>query len=497
VSEELAGRLARLVEGWTGIVLGRDRRASIVVLCTRRSEALGLAGAEEYLDRLEREGASGAESISLLSAITNGETSFYRDQRQFAAIETFVRDRGRSREATLQIWSAGCASGEEPYSLAISGAVADVPVSVLGTDINPQFLRLAQEATYSQRALRNLPSTYRERFFTDEPPGVRPTLLVRDRVYFHRANLLDRFPPRSGRADGRWDLILCRNVFIYFDRRTVAAVVSRFMEALLPDGLLFIGAAESLHGLDVPATPVNVEGVWAYAARRPGDKAVPAPLPPAPPRPAERRRPAGDRHPVSRLAPERKAPEELSSFRAIGEWLHAAPRAEAEQKLSKLLEYSPQHVWAHLYRGFLALRAGDTASALESFERALAADPLVPEVHYCLAVAHRRLGDRVQLTEALRSTVFLAPRFWPALLLQAGLFREAGRNDLAVATYRRILEIVGTRRRDEEAFELDLPDLDEVALYRDEVLAFCRRSVAELDPDIRSEGRDGSRGPSR
>ena len=84
--------------------------------------------------------------------------------------------------------------------------------------------------------------------------------------------------------------------------------------------------------------------------------------------------------------------------------------------------------------------------------------------------------------------MFLAPDFWPALLLQAGLYREVGRSDQALAAYRRILDVIGMRKSD-KALQLDLPDIDDVALYRDEVVVLCRRSVAELDPEIRTNRR--------
>jgi chemotaxis protein methyltransferase CheR len=485
VSEELARRLVRLVAQRTGIVLGRERRESIVELCSRRADELRLPGPEDYVRRLEGEQPQDPESLALLTAITNGETSFYRDQAQFAVIESLLAENARRGSPMLHLWSAACSTGEEAYSLSMAALTAQAMVAVLGTDINPGFLGTAQQARYGARALRNLPADHRTRFMAGDPGAWQPTPEVRARVRFQRHNLLDAAVPAAASADGSWDMILCRNVFIYFDRRTIELVVQHLMSALSPNGHLFVGAAESLHGLDVDAVAVNVGGLWAYQRSHSNERRTPAaPILPPPPAVAERRRGAS-----AKPADMRRAPEQLVGFRALREWLGEAPTDAAQKKLAALLEHAPGHIWARLYAGFLALGAGDAAAALDAFQRAHETDPLLPEVHYCLALAYRRLADRVQLAEALRRTVFLAPDFWPALLLQAGLFREVGLNDQAVTTYRRILAVIGMRKSD-KALDLDLPDLEDVALYREEVVALCRRSVAELDPGIRSNRSD-------
>jgi chemotaxis protein methyltransferase CheR len=332
---------------------------------------------------------------------------------------------------------------------------------------------------------------------------MHPAPDIRTRVRFERYNLLDRPAPSSGRVDGHWDVILCRNVFIYFERKTVEIVVTRLLRSLSPEGHLFIGAAESLHGLDVDAVPVSVGGTWAYRAVRPGERRVPIPAPEPPPLerraepvvpPRGKARAAAVRKPGPAVDA-RRPPELMTSFSALREWLKGVPREEAIPKLQALLGHTPNHVWANLYLGFLALESGDGGGALAAFDRAHVIDPLLPEVHYCLALAYRRMGDRSQLMEALRRTVFLAPRFWPAVLLQAGLYRESGRLDLALGAYRQILEVIGMRKNDQAAFELDLPDLEDAALYREEVMALCRRSVAQLEPELRSDGQDNSPPP--
>jgi chemotaxis protein methyltransferase CheR len=494
MSDAFVQDLQRLVLERTGIVLGRERRDSIAKLCARRADELRLPGPEAYLQTLDRGGPDAAEFLSLLGALTNGETCFYRDQRQFLAVEALLAERGRTGGPMLHLWSAGCATGEEAYSLSIAASSVGTAAAVLGTDINPAYLAAAQEARYGERSLRNLPPPHRERYFSRDSGAFVATPDVRGRVRFQRGNLMDRIAPTSGRVDGRWDVILCRNVFIYFERKTVEAVVARLLRALAPEGHLFIGAAESLHGFDLEAVAVNVGGVWAYRAARPGEPHIAMPPSSAPAAAPERRAGAEAKRPAGRRGAEKRtSPHGIATFRGIRDWLAGLSRAQAREHLTQLLAHTPDHTKAHMYLGYFALQESDGAAALDRFQKAHEQDPLLPEVHYCLALAYRRLGDRFQLAEALRRTVFLAPRFWPALLMQAGLFREAGRHDLALATYRRILEVIGTRKGDQADMDLDLPDLEDVALYREEVKALCRKAVADLDPEIRStEEKDAS-----
>jgi chemotaxis protein methyltransferase CheR len=222
-------------------------------------EHLGSAAGEEELRRL-------------LPLVTVGKTSFFRDARQFAALRALLPGllaRARAEGRPLAIWSAGCATGEEPWSVAIAAAEAGArpgELELLATDLNPEAAARAQAGTFPAERLHDVPVGQRERWFTASAGSaeVRPTL----RALFTGAathNLVSTSYPRPAR--GAWDVVLCRNVLIYFDTATTIGVLDRFRAALAPGGWLFLGYSESLFHLYDGFELEQVEEAFLY--RRP------------------------------------------------------------------------------------------------------------------------------------------------------------------------------------------------------------------------------------
>lgn len=195
-----------------------------------------------------------------------GESYFYRHPGQFAALER----EAWGRPEPLQIWCAGCAAGEEAYSLAMAileagrGGRGD---RILATDVSESALRRAREARYGARSLRHLSPALRSRWFRGEPPLLEVVPEVRSLVRFQRHNLL------AEPAPGEFDLVVCRNVLIYFEPDTAARVLDRLVEAVRPGGHLVLGPVE------LPlAARLALEWVGVYGAsilRKPGDRGAP------------------------------------------------------------------------------------------------------------------------------------------------------------------------------------------------------------------------------
>ena len=188
----------------------------------------------------------------ILAQLTNGETYFFRNTPQFEALRQHILpELIQRRRATrhLRIWSAGCATGEEPYSIAMTLAdllPKDNPwqVSILATDINPQFLARARDGLYGSWSFRETPEAVRERFFTPEQKRWRLHPSIRRMVTFARLNLVEPCFPAILNGTYAQDLILCRNVTIYFDEATTHQLIERFHSTLLPGGWLIVGHAE-------------------------------------------------------------------------------------------------------------------------------------------------------------------------------------------------------------------------------------------------------------
>lgn len=249
-----------LVRRETGIALGPQKRALLEARLAKRLRALGLATYGAYYAHLRRNDARGEERTHFVNAVTTNETAFFREAAHFTHLETewlpalrAAADAGGPRR--LRIWSAACSTGEEPYSIAMTllGALGDTSrwdLRVLASDIDTEVLARAAAGVYRLEAIERLPAERIRRFFLRgvgrQGGNVRVRPEVRELVTFRRLNLLDApWPIRT-----RFDLIFCRNVLMYFDRPTQATLVTRLERMLGPEGVLVLGHAENLLGLD-------------------------------------------------------------------------------------------------------------------------------------------------------------------------------------------------------------------------------------------------------
>jgi len=242
-------QLRAIVRSRTGIHLGDHKRQLCQTRLARRLRALGLATFEAYLAELDRPGS--IEHVELVNAITTNVTAFFREPHHFELISgqvlpALAREPGRAR---LRLWSAGCSSGEEPWSMAMVLDEARLPawwdVKILATDIDTDVLARARDGVYGDDRLAQLGVARRSRYFAPagaaRPDHWRISDLLRDRVAFRVLNLFDRWPMQR-----QFDVIFCRNVIIYFDETSRQQLVRRFAEALAPGGYLCLGHSESL-----------------------------------------------------------------------------------------------------------------------------------------------------------------------------------------------------------------------------------------------------------
>jgi len=232
-----------------GINLGGKRKLIEGRMSTHVTES-GHESFGDYLDQVFQD-TSGQELANLINRLTTNHTYFFREEAHFHFLrQTVLPELERTvRDRDIRIWSAGCSSGEEPYSIAmtlqdyygVSRALWDA--SVLATDISAKVLQIARHGRYPSGSLDNLPAGWASRFFravnADTVEVVDP--LRRD-VMFRSLNLIqDTFPLRR-----RFHVIFCRNVMIYFDRQTKNELIRRFFQQTEPGGYLFIGHAETI-----------------------------------------------------------------------------------------------------------------------------------------------------------------------------------------------------------------------------------------------------------
>ncbi|MBF9196247.1 CheR family methyltransferase [Microvirga terrestris] len=427
---------SRVIER-TGHFYYQDKDDLLWERVRKRLRATGLSDSGAYLALLDDSISGPAEWGKLEAEITIGETFFFRYAEQFAALrETILPEIIARKAATrrLRIWSAGCSTGAEPYSLAIltneilGESVGTWRVSILGTDINDSVLRTARQARFGKWALRSMPDEQRDRYFLNtgkEQWEVRREF--RSLVRFERHNLLSLLDGTSPLELTDFDLILCRNVLIYFHPDTVTRIVGALRDRLDDDGWMLLGHAEPNPVFSTMMQALNLPGTVAYR-RGAGTAPPPTPAPlqpratlqewkpllPEPKPEAPNRRPA-----LPRLT---KAPQKASAFpvpQAAGDLLgdiktraDAGDLAAAADLCQKALITEPLSAALHFYQGLVLRALGRPDAAEKSFLKSLYLDKNFAMAHYHLGLLLLAEGKsapgRRSLTHAAQSVAAMA-----------------------------------------------------------------------------------------
>jgi chemotaxis protein methyltransferase CheR len=446
-------RFRSLVGRRLGLQLDGDRAATLAETLERRVQASRLTP-EAYLDRLEREGPSRDEVRALAQETTIGETYFFRNVEQFRALSEITRALPRVR-----FLSAGCASGEETYTLAMVArehAVSGVEVSITGVDVNAAAIAKALRGTYSAWSLRETPPEARRRWFGAAGSEFTVAPSLRSAVRFEERNLADDEP-------GLWlsesyDVVFCRNVLMYLTPEVARAVVARIGRALAPGGHLFLGSAENLRGLSHGFHLRQSHGTFYYQR-----KGAAAPMSDEPPEPSvttpgdaedldasrwtdlvqassKRIEELGERSgELAGRGVARAATFPLDMSRAV-ELLRTERFGDALQALGDPVgpARDPE---ALLLRAVLLTHCGRLDEAESVCRQLCLLDDMSAGAYYLLALCRERAGDPEGAGEHDRAAAYLDPGFAMPRLHLGLLARRAG-------------DLEGARRQIEEARDL-------------------------------------------
>lgn len=454
-----------------------------------RVEATGSTHVSTYLDQLAST-VRRDERQALAMQLTINETFFFRNADNFRALVGRVlpeRLHARSKTKTLRILSAGCASGEEPYSLAMT--VREVlpeleqwDVKIIGFDLNPAMVTRAAEARYSPWSLRATPDDMRARYFKPEGRDFSLVPEVRAMVEFREGNLAEDDPSLLGLE--RYDLIFCRNVIMYFTPEVMRSVVQRASRALVPGGFFFLGHAETLRGLSQGFHLCHTHDTFYYQKREGHLEARDEPSPWAAQLPAAVESTSSWVDAIQR-ASERIAALAQSSSPGADESHLMAPASQAPQvefvleamrqerfsDALALLSNLPPEPDSLLLRAALLINAGKRAEAEAACERLLTIDELNAGAHYVMALCREHAGDLPGAKERDRTAIYLDASFaMPHLHL--GLV-AARSGDLATARHEHA----------QAALLLAREDASRVLLFgggfsREALLALCRSEFA-------------------
>jgi len=265
MSERDFVRLADLIHTQIGIRLGPEKKTMVEVRLKRRLRALNIGSYREYCEFVFRRGGMKDELASLIDVITTNKTDFFREPAHFEFLTERALPNLRSSiggARPLLVWSAGCSSGEEPYTLAVvlseyAAAHPGFRFRILATDVSTTMLEKALLGIYSTEAIAPVTLLLRQKYFLRSRDGesrrVRIVPELRQAVEFHWLNLMDSAYEVVEQAD----IVFCRNVLIYFDRATQESILRRLITHLVPTGYLFVGHSETLHDMNLPVVAVG------------------------------------------------------------------------------------------------------------------------------------------------------------------------------------------------------------------------------------------------
>ena len=254
-------RLARFVFQYSGIKMPPSKRTMLEGRLRRRLRATGIDTFHAYCAHVFDGPGAAQELMHLIDAVTTNKTDFFREPRHFDYLRQSVLPALVETRRAVKAWSAACSTGAEPYTLAMVleeglATTRGASYSILATDLSTEVLQVARRAVFPDAAIAPVPERLRAKYVMhplDPTRGaVRISPDLRKRVGFARLNLMDEHYP----VDEDFDLVFCRNVLIYFDKPTQAAVLRRLCAHLRPGGHLFLGHSESIAGIDLPLRTV-------------------------------------------------------------------------------------------------------------------------------------------------------------------------------------------------------------------------------------------------
>ncbi|TWB37576.1 CheR family methyltransferase [Nitrospirillum pindoramense] len=425
---------------------------------------------------------------ALAGQLTVGETYFFREPRSFEILgqnilPDLIAERRAAGTLALRIWSAACCTGEEAYSLAmlLDTLLPDRSawtITLLATDVNPRFLRRAAEGTYGEWSFRGVDPALRSRYFTALPGGrhrISPDIARMVTFAYH--NLMDDPYPALESNTNAMDVILCRNVLMYFNADQAGRVVRRLSHALVDNGWLLPSSVDGAPTLFTPLTFVPFDGATVYRK-----VSLPAPAPPpvhrhSPPMPA----PVPTPVPAAPLPPVvsvRPPVPTLAHYRALYD---LGRYGDAVEGLEARLAVAPADEAAMLLLARCYANQGHLAEAAHWCQGVLNHNRVSAEAHHLLAMIQQERGDAAAAAMSLQRALFLAPQSIATHLAMANLARSQGRIRDARKHYRNIMGLLQGHRPDDI-----LPDLEGMTVGR--LMDVAAHAHAALGGDPAGEG---------
>ncbi len=454
LTEDDFERFRKLINQTSGIFFDWGKRDLLRLGLTDRADAVGAGTLAEYYEQLTSLPDREMELRRLLDHLSVQDTQFFRNLPQFDALRKYVIpeivQRKSNGHRNLRFWSAGCSTGQEPYSLAM--AVLDVlpdadswNIQILGTDLSENSLAMAERGWYQERKLTGIDRNHRERYFRESDGGYVVAEPLRRMVHFARHNMVTDSLPIS--IFGTCDIVFCRNVIIYFTHETAKYVIEHFFDILNPGGYLFLGHSETLWKMSAKYSLVEMGDAFIYK------KSLP--------RSIEGRRFIPDR----RLRELPLPPDVVTDRRVEGGRRNV--RQAKDLVMSKnpeidsgTSETKPPRADPLIMKARASIDLGGYEKAIELLNDAVKQNGDTVEVHFLLGLAHERGNDLELAVEAFRRAICCDNTYSLAYFHVANAMERLGRCKSAVKEYRNAAKALKQDQPGRWEFDLDAFDID-------------------------------------
>ncbi len=453
-----------LIEQRLGLHFPPSRQEELAKLLAEAAAEAGEADIAGWVNRLEQGGLPDRTLEVLAQRLTVGETYFFREPATLAVLENHLLPqlvrRRKKGSRHLRLWSAGCCTGEEPYTLAMMlerllPDIDDWNIHILATDLNQEFLDRAALGVYKDWSFRQIPPGIKDRFFRTTEAGchvLNPR--TRARVTFVQLNLAKDVYPSPVHDTGNMDVILCRNVLMYFSERQAHAAMTRLHRSLTPSGWLAVSPTEHTARRLPGLRSTHFDGVFLYRKTNDSDDTATPAASPSP-------------HPVPRLPVPRSKPPHanVSSVRST-----SRPSIDADPAPQTL----SADTTALASRALLAANRGQLADALQDCDESILLDKMNPSLHFLRARVLQELDRQEETEAALRRVLYLEPTSIPAHFALGNLALRQGKKAEARRSFAHVLTLLQASPPDAE-----LPDMDGLTVgHLTEMIHTLTRAVA-------------------
>lgn len=452
MNEEQFERFRKLINQASGIFLDRGKWDFLGRGLADRARATGVDSIAEYYELLTSEPERECELRRLLDRLSVQETQFFRNLPQYDALRKYIipeiAGRKAGRHRSIRLWSAGCSTGQEPYSLAFSlldviPGIDSWNIRIMGTDLSERALETAAEGWYPEKKLTGLDRRYVEKYMSPRGGGYMVNDEVKRLVEFRCLNLVT--DPLPIEAIGTCDVVFCRNVIIYFTHETARFVVEHFFDILNPGGYLFLGHSETLWKMSSKYSLVEIGDAFIYKKSLPrgingrrfiNDRRMrPGTLP------------AGVSEDRRKIDARRTTVETTATEDFV---YSAAEPGHAGDYVEEISESTPAQAVMKL------LKLGEYEKAVIALNEILEVESNEARTHFLMGLAQEKLEHYEEAASSFRKTVYCDDKYSIAYFHLASVLEHLGELKTAMKEYRNAVELL---RRDEPGrWEMELSD---------------------------------------